>query len=112
MRFVETRRRPIVTHDAVLAEHHAVAATSDGQRIPSVDVDAIQEFGDVATLQLDLAERRDVDRPDMLADVARLAVCGVILGFARTWIRMGTLPQTGVHKPRAVLCVPSVHRRV
>ena len=108
----EARGRAVVVDDAVLAQHHAVAAAADGERVPAVDVDAIQQFGDVAPLQLDLAERGDVDHAHVRAHVLRLAVRGVVGRLAGSRIRMRPLPQPGVDEARAVLDVPVVHRGV
>ena len=110
MRVVETRRCAVVTHDAVVAQHYAVAAAPDRQRVPSIDVDAIEKFGNVAPLQFDLAKRRDVDDADVFANIARFAIRRVVVGFTCARIRMRALPQARVDKARALLFVPSMHR--
>ena len=108
----ETRRGAVVLHDAVVAQHHAVTAAADGERVPAVDVDAVQEFRDVLSHELDLAERGDVDDADVDANVARLAERGVVGRFAGARIRVRPLPQPCVDEARTVRDVPVVHRRV
>ena len=98
----ETRHRAVVEHDAVVAQHHAIAAAADGERVPAVDVDAIQEFRDVLPLQFDLAQRRYVDDPDVGADIPGLAKRRIVRRFAGARIRVRTLPESGVDEPRAV----------
>src|SRR6185312_17160485 len=65
VRLGETRGRAVVEHHAIVAQHDAVAAAPDCQRIPAVDVDAVEELGDVASLQLDLPQRGHVDHADV-----------------------------------------------
>ena len=52
----QPRGDAVVHHHAVIAEHQPVAAPADGQRVPPVCVDAVEEFGGVGTLDVDLAE--------------------------------------------------------
>ena len=51
------RRGAIVDHHAVIVQHHAIAYLADGQLRETVDIDAVQEFGGVASLNVDLAQR-------------------------------------------------------
>ena len=62
--FAEPRGDAIVEHHAVLAEHQAIAAAADRELGPGVGVDAVQEFGDVPALQVDLAEGRGIEHAD------------------------------------------------
>ena len=112
MRRVEPRRRAVIAHDAILAQHDAVAAAARLQRVPAVDVDAIEQRGNVASLQLDLAERGNVNNADVFADIARLAICRFVLGFAGARIRVRPFPETCVDKTRTLLFMPRMHRRV
>ena len=60
----QARGRAVVHHEAVLAQHHAVARLADRQGGERVDVEAVEEVADVGALHVDLAEGRDVAEPD------------------------------------------------
>ena len=108
----QPRRGSIIQHHAVVAQHHAVAAAADGEGVPAVDVHPIQEFGDIVSLQLDLAQRRDVDQANVGAHVFRLAVRSVVWHLPGARIRVRTRPESRVDEARAMRDVPVVHRRV
>ena len=101
--------RHAVVHDhAVLAEHEAVAAAAHAEAPPAVDVDAIQEFGGVRTLDIDLAEGGGVEDPDAGAHGDALPVHRVVHGLAGPGVVPGALPLADVLELRAGLDVPLV----
>ena len=86
----EPRGRAVVHHEAVLAQHQAVARLADRQRREGVGVDAVEERRRVGALDLDLAERRDVADADAARARRHLAVHGlepVLLARARIILR-------------------------
>ena len=70
----EARGGAVVQHQAILAQHQAVARLADGQRLPAVAVEAVEELGRVRALQVDLAERGHIAHADARAHRAHLAV--------------------------------------
>src|SRR5207247_2217188 len=91
----QARCGAVVEYDAVVAQHHAVAAAPWRKRVPAVDVDAVEELRNISALQFDLAERRDVDYAHARADIERLAAGGIVGRFAGSRIRMRPQPQPG-----------------
>ena len=43
--FTEARGGAVVHHEPILAEHEPIAQAADGERLPAVDVDAVQDLG-------------------------------------------------------------------
>jgi hypothetical protein len=78
MMVAEPRGGAVVEHHTVVSEHHSVTATADRQRGPAIDVDAFEEFSDVASEKLEFAERRHIDESNAVASRARLAPRGVV----------------------------------
>ncbi len=70
---VVARGRAVVEDDAVLAQHQTVARAADRQRLKAVDVDAVEKLAGIGSLDVDLAERGDVDHSDLVARRQRLA---------------------------------------
>ena len=104
----EARRRAVVEHEAVLAQHHAVTRASDRQGGERVDVEAIEERAGVRALDIDLAQRGHVAEADRRADSAHLAVdrlAPLALAVAREVLR--AQPRPGFHEDRALLGAPT-----
>ena len=97
----------------VLAQHQAVARPADGERLPGVGVEAVQELGRVRALQVDLAERGHVAHAD--------ARCAPRAPRGCTLSSQSVSPGRGYHCARsqsagldehgAVLLRPAVRRR-
>src|SRR4029079_7862455 len=94
---LEARGGAVVEHEAILAQHHAVAGLTDGERRESVGIDAVEEGAGVAALHVDLTERRDIAHADMIADIRNFAVDRIlwILASARGGERAA--PRPGVY---------------
>ena len=111
MIFAEARGRAVVVNHAVFAQHDAVTRLTDRQFQPVVDIQAIQELGRIGTLDVDLAERGDVDQRDIVArglGFTHVAVVQGITGVLRKVAR--PQPQAGLDKNRALFFVPVVNR--
>ena len=106
----EPRGGAVIEHETVFAQHDAVTYAPDGEVFPAVDVDAFEEFGGIAALEIDLAERGYVDQADSLAHGKRFAVHRVEIGFARACIELGAPPQSRVDESCASRGVPRIHR--
>ena len=69
-------RRSVVQGDPVQPQHHAVSHLAGLERIEVVDVYAVQEFGDIGSLDVDLAETGHIGHPDPFPHRRRLANTG------------------------------------
>ncbi len=104
--------RAVVHHTPVLAQHHAVARAADGERLPTVGVEALDEAQRVRTLELDLAERRHIAETDGRAHRLDLADDGwQPIRLARTREVLRTQPRPGFDEHRALLARPDMRRR-
>ena len=92
----------VVEDHAVLGAHHAVADAAHGELAPLVDVQQVEQLRDVGTAQVELAQRRDVDDPDVRPHVAHLGRGVAVVVRAD--------PVAGDERPRAVGVVPGLHR--
>ena len=71
----------VVHDDSVLGAHHAVADATDVELGPLVDVDQVEQLGNIGASQIELAERRDVDDSDLGANVEHFSVgVAVVIG--------------------------------
>jgi hypothetical protein len=75
-----------------------------------VRVQAVEEFGRVGALDVDLAQRRHVHDPDRSARRRTLAEHGLLHVLSRAWEVPGALPLANVLEQSAVLLVPAVQR--
>ena len=112
VRRAKPRRRSVVQHQTIVTQHHAVTAASERERVPAVDVDTIQQLGSVLPLELDFAERGNVDDTDVHPHVLCFSIGRVLRRFAGARIRMRPFPQSRVHEARPVLDVPVMHRGI
>ena len=108
----EARGGAVVQHQPVLAQHQAVARLADGQGLPAVGVEAVEELGRVRALQVDLAERGHIAHADAGAHGAHLAVdAAEPVGLAGPRIPLRAQPVARLDEHGAVLLRPSVRRR-
>ena len=97
----EPRRHAIVEHHPVFAQHQAIAAAADLELGPGVGVDAIEEFGAVVPLQVDLAERARIEQAHPLTYGQALALDGGAHVLAGAREVTGTLPVADILEHRA-----------
>src|SRR5262245_65164122 len=105
----KARGGTVVEHEAVLAQHHAVARLADGERRESVGIDAVEEDSGVASLHVDLAEGRDIARADLVADVRHLAVYHILRLLASPRVIEATEPRPGFDEDRKSTRLNSSH---
>src|SRR5258706_355690 len=74
-------------------------------------VSSTGKSGGIAPLDVDLAQGRDVDDADRVADVARLAIDRVEIALAGARIKLRPTPQPGIDELRARRLMPRIHRR-
>ena len=74
----------VVQEPAVLAQHPAEPATTDGQVVPSIRMDPVEKDGHVRTVELELAERRAVVHAGGGPAGKRLARDGLLHALAVT----------------------------
>src|SRR4029453_12374581 len=96
MVLLEARGGAVVEHEAVLAQHHAVARLTDGERREGVAIDAVEEDSGVAALHVDLAERRDIAHADVATDIRHLAVDRVLWLLASARVIERAEPRPGL----------------
>ncbi len=107
--FGKARRRPVIHHDAVLAQHDAVARPPDRQRAHHVDVDAVEKFSRVRAMHLDLAESRDIADADTVSHRRHFANDGrQPIVFARLRVVLRAQPKACLDEHRAPLLRPVV----
>ena len=110
--FAEPCDGAVVHHTPVLAQHHAVAGATDGERLPAVRVEALDELQRVGTLELDLAERRDIAEPHRRAHGLHLADHGrQPVGLAGVREVLRAQPRAGFDEHRTLLARPLVRGR-
>src|SRR6202011_6025050 len=102
MTLADARHGTVVEHDAVLAQHQAVAAAPDCKAGEAVAVDALEERGRVRALHVDLAEGRDVANAGGAAHGAYLAPPRGVETFAGAQIGARAQPLARLDEPRAV----------
>ena len=108
----EARGGAVVHHEAVLAQHHAVARPADRQGGAGVDVEAVEERAGVRPLHVDLAERRDVADADRRAHRAHLAVDASRASRVSPAAEpLRAQPRPGLDEHGALLLRPGVRRR-
>ena len=108
----EPRGRAIVHHEAVLAQHQAIARPADGQRGERVAIYAVEEHAGIGAFDLDLAQGRDIAHTHGTTRRPHLAADGfkpVRLGIARIILRAQPLARLDEH--RALLGGPGMRRR-
>jgi len=101
--FTEATGDPVIEHHAVLGAHHPVAHPAHAQLHPLVDIEQAEQLGHVGAAQVELAQRGDVDEPDVLADIAHLG--------CRVAVVIGTQPLAGLDDGDVVGLVPRLDRR-
>src|SRR6185369_7397620 len=106
MVLLEARGGAVVDHEAVLAQHHAVAGLTDGERRESVAIDAVEEGVGVAALHVDLAKRRDIAHADMIADIRYLPVHRVLRLLASARVIERAEPRPGLDEHGSPLFGP------
>src|SRR3546814_19741727 len=79
----EARGDAVVEHHAVFAEHQAVTPVADGELVPGVGVDPVQQLDSGGALDVDLAQGGGVDDADAGAHRLDLAVHRVAPAPAR-----------------------------
>ena len=106
----EARGGAVVEHDAVLAQHQAVARSSDREGREAIRVEAIEEGGRIGPLDVDLPERRDVAQAHRSPDGERLARGrrGGVLAGLRIVLRPQPVPRLEEHGALALM--PGVDR--
>ena len=108
----QPRGGAVVEHEAVLAQHQAVARPADGEVGPGVGVDAVEELGGVRSLHVDLAERGDIAHADARAHGPHLAAHALQpVALAGPRIPLRAQPIAGLDEHRALLLRPPVRGR-
>ncbi len=92
-----------VIHDhAVFSTHHAVPHRTDRKIVPVIGVDEIEQFDDIRPMQIELAQRSQVDDADIGTDVENLG--------RRVAVPVWSNPLSGDHVRRTVFFVPQLNR--
>ena len=113
VRFVETERDPIVQQQAVVTEHHAIAATARLQTGKVIHVQQIEQRRYARALEHELAQWGSVIDPDGVAHGQGRTLGGLLPGLARLGVITRPLPaHAGVHHHRAMCQVPIGQRCV
>ena len=100
-----------VIHDkAVFAQQDAIAAASDAELGPGIDIEAVEELRRIWTDDFDFSKRRGVKYSSPGADGQTLARHSRMHVLAALWEIAGTFPQGDVFKYRALGFGPAVHR--
>ncbi len=107
----EARRRTVVEDDAVVPQHDAVARAPDWQAGEPVGIDPVEEGDRVRTLDIDLAQRRDVHQACRVARIAHLGDIGLVHVRPGGTIEPRPHPGARLEHLGAVRDVPVVHRR-
>ncbi len=103
--------RAVVIEEAVVAQHQAVARLADRQGGEGVGVDPVQKGYCVRSLDIDLAERRDIGDADGGAHRPGFADRRLLHTFARLAIDPRPLPQADIDHVGAGLFMAVMHRR-
>ena len=99
----KTAGDPVIHDDAIFGAHHAVPHRADGEVVPIVGVHQIQQLDHIRTMQIELAQRGQVDDADIGANVDDLG--------RRVSIVLRPDPLAGHHIFRAMLVMPALNRR-
>ena len=112
----DPRSGAVIKSNTVLAQHDAVPRLADCQGLPAVDIDPVQQFRRVRSLNIDLAEGRDIGDPGGITHRQRLPldgfehrVTGIGLILAKVILRPH--PEPGFHHLRTMREMPVMHRR-
>ncbi|MND54145.1 hypothetical protein D3C80_452000 [compost metagenome] len=110
--FGKAARGAVVEDHPVLAQHQAVPCPADRQLEEIVAIDTVQEFRRVGAENLDLAERRDIAKPGIAADILDLAVDAFPPAvLARAHKPGGAMPQAGLDESGPILFRPVMQGR-
>src|SRR5258707_15131080 len=112
MLLAEPCRHAVVEHHAVIPEHDPVAALSDGERAPTIGIDAVEQRDDVGALQIDLAESRRIEQAGALAHREALAADGAFHILAGPRIVERPAPAADRLEDGAAGRMPVAHRRL
>ena len=102
----QSHRHTIVKHHAVFVEHEAVAAFAHFQLGPGVAVQPVEQHGGVRPLNVNLAQRRCIQRADTAAHRQHLACHGGVQVFAAFRVVPGPFPLSDILKQGAMAGMP------
>ena len=109
----EAGGRTIVEHEAVFAQHQAIARLAHRQALPAIGVEPVEELGRIGTLNVDLAQRGDIGDAQLVTGRAGFTDGAFQpVGFACLGVPARAHPQPGFDEGRAVGLGPVIDRGV
>ena len=102
----------VVHHHALIVEHQPVSTAADAEFRPGIRVHPVEKSGGIGPLDIDLAERRGIEKTGRSAHGRAFSLNGVRERFAGAGIGEGPQPDSRRLEGRAVSRMPWVHRRL